>query len=35
MNKQAKQPKCDATDDFIDMLNTLLPDTVNDPDFDH
>lgn len=36
-NKQNKnkQPKRDAADDFIGMLNTLLPDTVDDPDFDH
>lgn len=36
-NKQNKnkQPKRDAADDFIGMLNTLLPDAVDDPDFNH
>lgn len=34
-NKQVKQPKRNAADDFIGMLNALLPDAVDDPDFDH
>lgn len=34
-NKQNKQSKRDAADDFIGMLNALLPDAVDDPDFDH